>query len=140
LLGYDVQQPVAGQDALRLNLYWQAVPWDAAQGTARRNPLPDYVVFVHLYDTESQEIVAQSDARPLNGTYPTNAWQEGEVIGDEIVLSLADVPAGVYRLAIGMVEANGTDRATIVSASGEAVPGGRWILEDRIEVPSYSGT
>jgi hypothetical protein len=140
LLGYDVQQPVAGQDALRLNLYWQAVPWDAAQGTARRNPLPDYVVFVHLYDPESQEIVAQSDARPLNGTYPTNAWQEGEVIGDEIVLSLADVPAGVYRLAIGMVEANGTDRATIVSASGEAVPGGRWILEDRIEVPSYSGT
>jgi hypothetical protein len=140
LLGYDVQQPVAGQDALRLNLYWQAVPWDAAQGTARRNPVPDYVVFVHLYDPESQEIVAQSDARPLNGTYPTNAWQDGEVIDDEIVLPLAGVPAGVYRLAIGMVEANDKGRATIVSASGEAAPDGRWILEDKIEVPSYSGT
>jgi hypothetical protein len=137
LLGYDLQQPVAGQDTLRLNLYWQALPRDAGP---EMNPLPDYAVFVHLYDPESQEIVAQSDGRPLNGTYPTSAWQDGEVIDDEIVLSLGGVPTGTYRLAIGMVEADGTERAKIVSASGETLPDGRYILEDRIEVPSYSGT
>jgi hypothetical protein len=113
-------------------VHWQALPWDAAQG----NPPPDYVIFYHLYVPQDDEIVAQSDARPLQGTYPTNAWRAGEVIGDEVVLDVSSTTAGVYRLAVGMYEANGTDRATIVTQAGEVVPGGRLILEDRIELPA----
>jgi hypothetical protein len=95
---------------------------------------PDYVVFVHLYDPDSEEIAVQSDTRPLNGTYPTNAWQAGEVISDEIVLSLREVPPGTYGLAVGMYEVNSRDRAPIVRTAN-TVSGGRLILEDRIKVP-----
>jgi hypothetical protein len=132
LLGYDLQPPSPSAQApwLRLALYWQALSWDLEKG----NPPPDYLIFCHLYDPETEEIVVQSDARPLNGVYPTNAWQVGEVIGEEIVLPLEDVPAGIYRLAVGMYEVMSKDRATIVEAGGETVPGGRLILEDKIKV------
>jgi hypothetical protein len=56
------------------------------------------------------------------------------VVSDEVVLDLGNVPTGVYRLAVGMYEANSTDRAEIVTEAGEIVPGGRLILEDRIEL------
>ena len=133
LLGYDLSLP-AGQakTSLRLNVHWRALPWDVAQG----NPPPDYVIFYHLYAHDDGKIVAQSDARPLKGTYPTNAWRAGEAISDEVVLDLSNVPAGVYRLAVGMVEANDKERATIVTEAGEVVPGGRLTLEDRIELPA----
>jgi hypothetical protein len=132
LLGYTLKPPVPEQEEpmLRLNAHWQALPWDQEQG----NPPPDYVVFYHLYACDGGAIVAQSDARPLNGTYPTNAWQAGEVISEEIVLGVSNAPPGVYCLAVGMVEANGTDRAAILTQAGEAVPDGRLILEDRIDL------
>ena len=99
-------------------------------------PPPTMWSFVHLYDPESEQIVAQSDARPLKGTYPTNAWRAGEVISDEIVLDLGDVPAGAYRLAMGMV--GGEQHRigpTIVTATGEIVPDGPVDLggQDRAE-------
>jgi hypothetical protein len=129
LLGYDLAQDPT---SLGLNLHWQALPQPVAEGDL----VGDYLVFVHLYDPTNESIVAQSDARPLNGTYPTHAWHEGEVVSDEIVLTLADVPSGSYRLAVGMVEANSRDRAPIVNASGEVSPGGRLILEQEIALPA----
>jgi hypothetical protein len=133
LLGYDLSLASAGQDDLwlRLDLYWRALPWDVKGG----NPPPDYVVFCHLYDPESNEIVAQSDGRPLKGVYPTNAWRADQVLADEIGLPLSGIPEGTYRLAVGMYEANSKDRAKIVTAAGEPMPDGRLVLEDRIEVP-----
>jgi hypothetical protein len=58
------------------------------------------------------------------------------VIQEEIVLSLDDAPSGRYRLAVGLYEASSKDRATIVTADGEIVPGDRLILADGIEVPA----
>jgi hypothetical protein len=128
LLGYDLDQVPASLD---LTLHWQALSQQAAGEV-----LGDYIVFVHLYDPESETIVAQSDARPFRGTYPTHAWHAGEVLSDKIVLALADVPSGSYRLAVGMVEANSRDRVPIVNASGESPPGGRLILEQEIALPA----
>jgi hypothetical protein len=148
LLGYDLLLPSAGKDdlSLRLKLYWRALPWDIERlklywralpwDIERENPPPDYVVFCHLYDPEKNEIVAQSDGRPLKGVYPTNAWRAGQVIADQIDLPLSKAPAGAYRLAVGMYEANSRDRAVIVTAAGEPALDGRLVLEERIEVPA----
>jgi hypothetical protein len=126
LLGYDLAQDSA---SLRLTLHWQAV--------ARMTE--DYAVFVHLYDPETEEIVAQSDARPLNGAYPTHWWREGEVVSDPVFLPLVEVPEGSYRLAVGLYNAQG-DRLPLVRVSGDEAPGGRLILEQVISIPHSSGT
>ena len=76
---------------VRVTLYWRCV----APNTA------DYTVFVHLLDA-SGAIVAQHDAPPRRGTYPTSIWEVGETITDEYELT---IPAGArapFTLAIGM--------------------------------------
>ena len=49
--------------------------------------------------------------------------------GVESSFTLTGAPAGRYRLGLGMVEANGVDRAPIVNAQGEGLPSGRLVLE-----------
>jgi hypothetical protein len=127
LLGADLAQAVT---ELRLTLHWQAGERWASEGQVP----PDYVVFVHLYDPDNETIVAQSDARPRRGTYPTSSWTANEVVSEEIVLDLSAVPPGSYRLGLGMVEADGIDRAPVVDARGEVVPGGRLVLEPAVVV------
>jgi len=88
LLGYGLRQE---PDALRLTLHWQAL---------RRM---DYTkVFVHLYEAQSGALVAQQDVVPRGWAYPTNWWESGEVVSDEITLPLEGVPAGVYQVGVGI--------------------------------------
>jgi hypothetical protein len=122
LLGYDLIQDAS---SLRLVLHWRA----------QAQVADDYVVFVHLYDPKTETIVAQSDARPLNGTYPTNWWRVQEIVSDEALLPIADVPAGTYRLAIGIYEVDTEVRPPVVTASGETLPDGRLVLEQELRVP-----
>jgi hypothetical protein len=128
LLGYDLAQEAA---ELRLDLHWQA---GERWGRGSTVP-PDYQVFVHLYDPASETIVAQWDARPRTGTYPTNSWAPGEVVSEQVVLDLSSAPPGCYRLGVGMVEVNSKDRPSIVDAAGLAHPGGRLVLESEVLVP-----
>jgi hypothetical protein len=118
LLGYDVTR-VNG--ALTVNLAWQAL----------RDIDQNYKVFVHLFEPAAEKIVAQSDVMPRNNTYPTSRWLSGEVITDTIALSLADVPPGSYRVAIGLFDESG--RLTI-SGSGAEVANQRVVLDEVIEV------
>jgi hypothetical protein len=119
-LGYDLDRDAA---SLRLTLHWQAI----------RRMSVEYIVFVHLIDPATETIVAQFDAKPLRGTYPTTWWREGEVVSDEAALSLVDVPAGHYRIAVGLYDARG-ERLPVVDSSGKPVPNGRVVLEDRISI------
>jgi hypothetical protein len=75
-----------------LQLWWQALaPVDT-----------DYTVFVHLLDT-SGSIVAQGDGVPVDGRYPTSAWEVGESIIDPHSLILPpNLPDGEYRLVVGL--------------------------------------
>jgi hypothetical protein len=127
LLGVDLEQEPS---LLRLTIHWQALARELRSGEAP----PDYLTFVHLFDRASEEIVVQADSRPVKGTYPTTSWLAGEVVSDEVVLSLLGVPPGQYRLAVGMYEANSGDRASIVDAEGEIIPNGRLVLEQEIVV------
>ena len=86
---------------------------------------------MHGFDPATEKIVAQSDVMPRNNAYPTSRWIQGEVITDTIALSLADVPAGAYRMAIGLFDKTGR---LPISGAGAEVANQRMVLDDVIEV------
>ena len=86
------------------------------------------MVIVHLFDPATERIVAQFDGMPLHGVYPTSWWLPGEVLSDQITLSLADVPAGRYRLATGVYDPGTVARLEAVDAAGHPLPDNRLIL------------
>lgn len=118
LTGYEV---VRADRALTLSLAWQAL----------RDIDRNYKVFVHVFDPATEKIVAQSDVMPRNNAYPTSRWLQGEVIADTIALSLADVPAGAYRMAIGLFDETGR---LPISGAGADGANQRVVLDEVIEV------
>jgi hypothetical protein len=99
LLGLDAR-PSDG--ALSILLLWQCV----------QPPDVNHTVFVHLL-APSGEILAQHDAQPQGGAYPTSIWDEGEVVKDEHLLTLPPgLAPGVYKLRVGLY----------VPATGERLP------------------
>ncbi len=111
LLGYEQESGVRSQESgdsnspnppnppnspnspnsLHLTLFWQA----------NTIPAADVTTFVHLRDAAGQT-VAQKDAPPAGGRYPTSLWEPGEVIADEIVLPLDQLPPGEYTPVVGL--------------------------------------
>jgi len=77
-----------GHKSLLLTLRWQAL----------RPPDDDYTIFVHVLDPDGN-LVAQHDALPLGGLYPTSEWVVGDVFTQQVEL---DVPPGEYDLVVGM--------------------------------------
>lgn len=88
LLGYDWNN-----ESAQLTLYWRAL---ALMDTP-------YTIFVHLIDAQNR-VVAYGDAEPGNGTLPTTGWIADEYLIDPHTLSLQDVPAGTYSIALGVYE------------------------------------
>jgi hypothetical protein len=65
----------------------------------------DLNAFVHIRDAEGNT-VAQHDAQPRNGAYPTSVWSVNEVIPDNHTIDLpAEMPAGVYDIVVGLYDA-----------------------------------
>ncbi len=113
LLGFDLSstEVVAGQPLL-LTLYWRALE---NAGSA------DYVVFTHLLQPGTSQIVAQHDGRPVAGTRPTTSWLPGEVIVDTHELVFADVGySGPAELEVGLYVLGG--ERVGVEGGGDAVP------------------
>jgi len=98
LIGYDLTD--------RLTLYWQA--------TSR--PSADYTVFVQVWDDHRQ--VAGFDGQPAGGDYPTHWCDAGETIIDRRPLDLSGLPAGRYRLLVGMYRLDTGERLPAVAAAG----------------------
>ncbi len=75
------------------SLYWRAL----------RHMDKDYTVFVQLVG--AQGLLAQQDAQPQNGEYPTSFWDPDELVADPFVLRVPpETPAGQYRLIVGMYD------------------------------------
>ena len=89
-------------DKLQMTLFWQAI--DSLQ--------TDYTTFIHVVD-EAGQIVAQSDAQPLNGQYPTSIWSSGEMIVDE--RTIMAIAPGSYQLYIGWYQWDTLERLEILS-------------------------
>ncbi len=78
-------------------------------------------VFVHLIGADGVPL-AQDDSLPVLWTYPTNAWQPGEVVVDFHQFPLtAGVPAGEYILQAGLYDEATGVRVNQVDASGKVV-------------------
>ena len=113
LYGFDlsaaangVVQTTPGQ-RIALTLYWEAL---APTNTS-------YTVFVHLAD-ETGRPWGQQDAPPALGARPTTGWLTGEFVADQKQITVAgDVPAGSYRLLVGLYGPDGK-RLEATSSSG----------------------
>ncbi|MBN1179629.1 MAG: hypothetical protein JXD18_10475 [Anaerolineae bacterium] len=120
LAGYTLAQ---SEQTLDLTLWWQALA----------TPTADYTAFVHLFDPQSGENVAQSDAQPRGGAYPTSWWVAGEVVSDTVTVQLEGLPPGTYGLALGLYDYTVT-RLPAVTQAGERVPDDRLVLPVDVEV------
>jgi hypothetical protein len=100
LVGFDQPAPAAPGAPLVLQLVWQ--PYD---------PLPaDYTLFAHLLGPDGVR-VAQADL-PL----PTTAWRPGAVVRSEVAIPLpAGLPAGAYRLFVGLYDPAGGARLPLTT-------------------------
>ena len=101
LIGYDLQVE-SGQ--VRLKTYWQALRPIAAS----------YTIFVHLLD-ENGALLAQQDALPQGGAYPTSIWAVGELVVDEAVL-LLPLGAQPAALSIGWYRLDTLERLSLAKA------------------------
>ena len=120
LAGYDLEQE---EGAVRLTLWWQAL----------QSPADDYTVFVHLSDATGETIVAQSDAMPQNGAYPTSLWVDGEVVSETVVLDVRGAPAGSYRIAVGWYDPDTATRLPARDAEQRSMPLDRVVLDTLVE-------
>ncbi len=93
LAGYDLPGDAfhPGQ-TLPLTLYWQGL-----------TPISeDYQVFVHLVDENGAQATG-FDKSPLDGWWPTSAWEPGQIFDDAYPLALPkNLPPGRYELRAGL--------------------------------------
>jgi hypothetical protein len=105
LLGYEA---VASSTALTLTLDWQA----------DRRMNESYKVFVHVVDSTSGAVVAQADSVPRQWTYPTNWWEQSEIVRDAITVPLDTAPPGRYVVKIGLYDLDTAQRLPAQTAGG----------------------
>ena len=111
-MGYDFPlREVDPGGTIRVALYWQAL----------RGMHDDYLMAVELRD-EAGDVCAEQADRPVDGTYPTTRWEEGEVLRDwhdlrvpattaqgtyEVYVQVRDGGAVLGELSLGQVEVGG---------------------------------
>ncbi len=90
----------------------------------------DYTIFVHLED--SSGVVAQDDAPPVRGVFPTSFWRPGDLVRHAWRIQLpADVPPGRYHLTTGWYDRPSGQRLT--TPSGDALDLGTVLIEGGLE-------
>jgi hypothetical protein len=95
LLGYDQLEKVASPgQTMRVGLYWRATE-DLSQ---------DYLLSLQLTD-EGGTVWLEQQGRPVDGTYPTTEWQEGEILRDWHDVPLPpDAPQGLQQVELKVIE------------------------------------
>lgn len=112
LLGADLGAAQPGAP-FEVTLYWQALA----------EMVEEYTVFVHLLDPATGQIVAQVDAGPRAGSYPTSWWAVGEVVRDTCVLALPpELPPGTYTLRVGLYIQETGEHLQVAGEEGLRLP------------------
>ncbi|MGD9029264.1 MAG: glycosyltransferase family 39 protein [Anaerolineae bacterium] len=77
--------------------------WEVGLEWSASSPPPhNYTVSVRLLDGE--QVVAQHDAEPCDGTYPTSLWREGDIVVDEHILELPQHGLRGVSLTVGLYD------------------------------------
>jgi hypothetical protein len=93
VLGVDIEGDPLGRALYHVTLHWQA---ERAVGS-------DLVVRLRLVDADGEARWRGEGRRPVNGLYPTNAWDAGVPISDYHGVPIpAWLPPGSYRLEVGL--------------------------------------
>ena len=124
LVGYEYSQRLLHPgDALTVTLYWEAL----------RDKLPDYLVQVHMVgEYDENQVWLTSDWRPQAGQLPTPEWAAGQIVRDShLVLLPADLPPGVYRINVALLDATSRTRQNIVAEDGH------WINDHLLLAPFH---
>jgi len=99
MIGYDLTLPPGGlhaDDQFTVTLYFRS----------QASTNGDYTRFLHLQSPEFG-MVAQYDSLPQGGNNPTWAWVPGEIIADQVLLTIAPgTPPGSYVLSAGLYDAH----------------------------------
>lgn len=115
LVAYTVM-PGEGETVL-VTLYWQ---------TAR--PLAENAtVFVHLLD-ENGNLLVQSDAAPVQNSYPLTIWPIGVLIADIHTLALPPDSPPAAQLAVGLYNPTTLARWPVTHPDESVEPDGRALL------------
>lgn len=116
LLGYDsASADMSPGSVLDLILYWRV-----------RQPLPiSYTIFLQLLgeqlNADGNPVWGQQDTLPCDGSFPTTAWEPGDVILTRHVVPVAaGAPPGSYELVAGMYDLASGVRLPVFDASGQA--------------------
>jgi 4-amino-4-deoxy-L-arabinose transferase-like glycosyltransferase len=122
LHGYQVDVS-PDRSALTLTLDWSAT-----------QPIPvDYTTFVHLRD-QADETLAQGDAPPREGFWPTSHWRTHELVRSTHVIPLPpDLPPGAYRLLVGLYDPANGQRPPAFDAQGAELPERAFVIDVKIE-------
>jgi hypothetical protein len=89
--------------------------------TALIPPREDYTVSVYLFD--DGQPVAQDDAEPCDGIYPTGLWREGDVVVDRHMVELPEGHLGDVSLTVGMYGWPTMERLEVESPTGQSLGG-----------------
>lgn len=130
LLGYDLTIAPSGLRAgepLTLTLYYESQTITSA----------DLTRFVHLYCPANSSLAAQNDSAPADGSNPTWSWLPGEVIAEQVSLTIAnDARPGICSLNIGFYDAQAggqAQRLPVYDEDGQLLPDNQVTLTE-IEV------
>lgn len=113
LRGWRLDGAAAPGAALPITLTWNSL-----------EPVPrPWTVFVHLVG-QDETIVAKSNAQPRGATLPFPLWTPGDWVSDTHTLALpAELPAGEYRLRVGLYRPDKDGRRQEVWAADEREAG-----------------
>ena len=112
LSGYDpvTSDRITAGQPIDMTLYW----------TSDRRPTQDYTVFVHLRRPDGTNLV-QIDRQPLDGAWPTSAWEPGQPVTDRYRLTVPEgTPPGRYTLWAGMYRLADLVRLPLSGAGSQA--------------------
>ncbi len=123
-LGYNLAEiRFRPGDTVRLALFWQAL--------AEMDQ--DYTVFTHLIDKDGV-VWGQKDGWPVDGSYPTSRWAQGDVIEDLYEIEIPpETPPGDYQLEVGMYLSETGERLPVADEAGLPL-GNRILLSSTVRV------